>query len=134
PAYLVRRRLPVESLAEASQLPGFVAATTRWMRVLEREGVEAALAHDWAPPLARERRDRGRSAARIDRPPRRCRRARGWRRDGRGDHADDAGRARGDRRARVGPGTQGMLDRSGDSARREGRPRRRRSRSAIRGE
>ncbi|PYP07756.1 MAG: hypothetical protein DMD59_14245 [Gemmatimonadetes bacterium] len=45
-AHLVLQRLPVESLAEASQLPDFVAATTRWMRVLEREGVEAALAHD----------------------------------------------------------------------------------------
>ena len=45
-AYLTLLRLPVESLAEASQLPDFVAATTRWMRVLEREGVEAALAHD----------------------------------------------------------------------------------------
>jgi len=45
-AHLALLRVPVESLAEASRLPEFVEATTRWMRVLEREGVEAALAHD----------------------------------------------------------------------------------------
>jgi len=45
-AHLALLKLPVESLAEASRLPDFVEATTRWMRVLEREGVEAALAHD----------------------------------------------------------------------------------------
>ena len=45
-AHLALLRLPVESLAEASRLPDFSDATTRWMRVLEREGVEAALAHD----------------------------------------------------------------------------------------
>jgi len=45
-AHLAHLRLPLESLAEASRLPDFVDATMRWMRVLEREGVEAALAHD----------------------------------------------------------------------------------------
>jgi len=45
-AHLALLRLPVESLAEASRLPDFVEATTRWMHVLEREGVEGALAHD----------------------------------------------------------------------------------------
>src|SRR5947208_1871071 len=43
-AHLALLKLPVDSLAEASRLPDFVEATTRWMRVLEREGVEAALA------------------------------------------------------------------------------------------
>ena len=42
-AHLTFLRLPVEALAEASRLPDFVEATTRWMGVLEREGVEAAL-------------------------------------------------------------------------------------------
>jgi len=45
-AHLAHLRVPVEALAEASRLPDFVAATTRWMRVLEREGAEGALAHD----------------------------------------------------------------------------------------
>jgi len=45
-AHLAFLRLPVETLAEASRLPDFVAATTRWTRVLEHEGVEGALAHD----------------------------------------------------------------------------------------
>jgi len=45
-AHLAFLRVPVESLAEASRLPDFVEATTRWMHVLEREGVEAVLAHD----------------------------------------------------------------------------------------
>jgi len=45
-AHLALLKLPVDSLAEASRLPDFVEATTRWMRVLEHEGVEAALAHD----------------------------------------------------------------------------------------
>jgi len=47
-AHLVLLRLPVEALAEASRLPDFVEATTRWMRVLEREGAEGALAHGGA--------------------------------------------------------------------------------------
>jgi tagaturonate reductase len=45
-AHLAFLRLPIEALAEASRLPAFVEAVTRWMRVLEREGVEAVLAHD----------------------------------------------------------------------------------------
>jgi len=42
-AHLAHLRVPVEELAAASRLPDFVEATTRWMRVLEREGVEEAL-------------------------------------------------------------------------------------------
>ncbi len=42
-AHLAFLRTGVEALAEASHLPAFVAATTRWMQVLERDGVEAAL-------------------------------------------------------------------------------------------
>jgi tagaturonate reductase len=45
-AHLAALRVGVETLAEASRLPAFVAATARWMRVLEREGVQGALAHD----------------------------------------------------------------------------------------
>ncbi len=44
-AHLTLTKLPIGALGDAAQLPGFVAATTRWMRVLEREGVEGALAH-----------------------------------------------------------------------------------------
>ena len=35
---------PLESLGEAARIPEFVAATRRWMDVLARDGVEAALA------------------------------------------------------------------------------------------
>jgi len=45
-AHLAFLRTGVEALAEASQLPAFVAATTRWMQLLEREGVAGALSHD----------------------------------------------------------------------------------------
>jgi tagaturonate reductase len=45
-AHLTLAKLPIGSLGDAAQLPGFVEATTRWMRVLEREGVEGALAHE----------------------------------------------------------------------------------------
>jgi len=45
-AHLAFLRVPVEVLAEASRVPDFVAATTRWTGVIEREGVEGALAHD----------------------------------------------------------------------------------------
>jgi len=45
-AHLAHLQVPVESLAEASRLPDFVAATTRWMRLLEREGAVGALSHD----------------------------------------------------------------------------------------
>jgi tagaturonate reductase len=34
---------PLESLREAEQIPAFAAATTRWMEVLSRDGVGAAL-------------------------------------------------------------------------------------------
>jgi tagaturonate reductase len=44
-AHLTLTKLPIGALGDAAQLPGFVEATTRWMRVLEREGVEGALAH-----------------------------------------------------------------------------------------
>ena len=46
--YLVLLRLPIKALAEASRLPDLVETTTRWMRVLEREGAEGALAHGGA--------------------------------------------------------------------------------------
>ncbi len=45
-AHLAFLRTGVEALAEASQLPAFVAATTRWMQLVEREGVTGALSHD----------------------------------------------------------------------------------------
>ena len=45
-AHLTFTRAPFESLGEAARIPEFVAATTRWMAVLARDGVEAALAHD----------------------------------------------------------------------------------------
>src|SRR6266705_1937472 len=38
--------LPVAALAEASRLPTFVAAVTRWKLVIEQEGIEGALARD----------------------------------------------------------------------------------------
>src|SRR5207247_1332453 len=51
------RRLLFDEIIPATNLPGdaahefapdFVEATTRWMRVLEREGAEGALAHGGA--------------------------------------------------------------------------------------
>jgi tagaturonate reductase len=45
-AHLTFTRAPLESLGEVAQIPAFVSATTRWMTVLSRDGVEAALAHD----------------------------------------------------------------------------------------
>ena len=45
-AHLLFTRAPIASLGEAARIPEFVAATTRWMAVLARDGVEAALAHD----------------------------------------------------------------------------------------
>lgn len=52
-AHLALRRQPPETLADAGvwgarldRLPGFVAAATRWMLALERDGIEAVLAHD----------------------------------------------------------------------------------------
>ena len=45
-AHLTFTRAPFESLGEAARIPEFVAATTRWMAVLSRDGVEAALTHD----------------------------------------------------------------------------------------
>ena len=42
-AHLTFTRAPLESLGEAARIPEFVAATTRWMAVLARDGVEAAL-------------------------------------------------------------------------------------------
>ena len=43
-AHLTLAGLPIDALGDAAALPRFVEATTRWMRVLEREGVEGALA------------------------------------------------------------------------------------------
>jgi len=45
-AHLLFTRAPLASLGEAARIPEFAAATTRWMAVLARDGVEAALAHD----------------------------------------------------------------------------------------
>ena len=42
-AHLTFTRAPVDALGEASRIPDFVAATTPWMAVLARNGVEAAL-------------------------------------------------------------------------------------------
>ena len=44
-AHLIVTELPIGALGDAAALPAFVEATTRWMRVIEREGVEGALAH-----------------------------------------------------------------------------------------
>jgi len=43
-AHLAFTHAPLESLGAAAQIPEFAAATTRWMDVLARDGVEAALA------------------------------------------------------------------------------------------
>jgi len=45
-AHLTCLGLPVDALAEASRLPSFVAAVTRWRQVIEQEGIEGALARD----------------------------------------------------------------------------------------
>lgn len=45
-AHLTCLGLPVDALAEASRLPSFVAAVTRWKQVIEQEGIEGALARD----------------------------------------------------------------------------------------
>jgi len=44
-AHLMVTKLPIDALGDAAALPAFVEATTHWMRVIEREGVEGALAH-----------------------------------------------------------------------------------------
>jgi len=45
-AHLTFTRTPLAALAEAARIPEFAAATTRWMDVLKRDGIEAALTHD----------------------------------------------------------------------------------------
>ncbi len=45
-AHLLFTRAPLEALGEAARIPEFVAATTRWIDVLKRDGVEAAVTHD----------------------------------------------------------------------------------------
>jgi tagaturonate reductase len=45
-AHLTFTRAPLESLGEAARIPDFVRQVTRWMEVLQRDGVEAALTHD----------------------------------------------------------------------------------------
>ncbi len=45
-AHLTFTRSPFEALGDAARIPEFVEATKRWMAVLTRDGVEAALAHD----------------------------------------------------------------------------------------
>ena len=42
-AHLTFIRAPIDALGEAARVPEFVAATTQWMAVLARDGVEAAL-------------------------------------------------------------------------------------------
>ena len=42
-AHLTFLRAALDTLGEAAQIPEFTAATTRWMEVLSRDGVEAAL-------------------------------------------------------------------------------------------
>jgi tagaturonate reductase len=41
-AHLTFTRAPFEALGEAARIPEFVAATTRWLDLLKRDGVEAA--------------------------------------------------------------------------------------------
>jgi tagaturonate reductase len=45
-AHLTFTRAPFDALGEAARIPEFVAATTRWMAVLARDGALAALSHD----------------------------------------------------------------------------------------
>ncbi len=45
-AHLTFTRAPLEALGEAARIPEFVEATTRWMDLLKRDGIEAALTHD----------------------------------------------------------------------------------------
>jgi tagaturonate reductase len=45
-AHLTFTRAPLEALGEGARVPEFVRETTRWMDVLKRDGVEAALTHD----------------------------------------------------------------------------------------
>jgi tagaturonate reductase len=45
-AHLLFLRQSLETLAEASRLPGFIEAVARWSTVIERDGVDGALAHD----------------------------------------------------------------------------------------
>jgi len=45
-AHLAFTHAPFEALGEAARIPEFAAATTRWMDVLKRDGVDAALTHD----------------------------------------------------------------------------------------
>jgi len=42
-AHLTFTRAPLDALGEAARIPEFVAATTGWMAILKRDGVEAAL-------------------------------------------------------------------------------------------
>lgn len=42
-AHLTFLRAPIDALGEAARIPEFVAATTQWMAVLARDGVEVAL-------------------------------------------------------------------------------------------
>jgi tagaturonate reductase len=42
-AHLTFTRASLETLGEAARIPEFAAATTRWMAVLKRDGVETAL-------------------------------------------------------------------------------------------
>jgi tagaturonate reductase len=43
-AHLTLTRAPLEALGEAARIPEFVTSTQRWMAILVRDGVEAALA------------------------------------------------------------------------------------------
>ena len=42
-AHLTFTHAPVDALGDAARIPAFVAATTQWMAVLARDGIEAAL-------------------------------------------------------------------------------------------
>jgi mannitol-1-phosphate/altronate dehydrogenase len=42
-AHLTYTGAPLDSLAEAARIPGFVAATKRWMAILARDGALAAV-------------------------------------------------------------------------------------------
>jgi tagaturonate reductase len=48
-AHLTFTRASLETLGEAARIPQFVTTTERWMAILARDGVEAALAHESVP-------------------------------------------------------------------------------------
>ena len=58
-AHLTFTQARLESLGEAARIPEFAAATTTWMTVLKRDGVNAALQTGVVPPLPKGEGVRG---------------------------------------------------------------------------